>query len=109
MKRVSEPQLMLAIILFVVFAFLMQGRAHGEYVYFTYGSKAGKGNYVVAREQSKQGIWTPDKEQARDLAYALNWAHEKRTKPCEYVKDGSGWMVPSGPCEFVDQKEATTK
>lgn len=29
MNRPSEPQLMLAIILFAVFAFLMQGRAHG--------------------------------------------------------------------------------
>lgn len=88
---------MLVIILFVVFAFLMQGRAHGEGglgngivpdEYAVYGSEAGKGNYVVALRSAKRGIWVADQKLAEDLAFALNRAHEERTKTpsCEETK-----------------------
>lgn len=79
--RVTEPQLMLAIILFVVFAFLMQGRAHGAEYKVEDKSYAVMGvTGVRSLPQFYVGdIVLTDKEQAYDLAYALNRAHEERT------------------------------
>lgn len=87
--RPTEPQLMLIVILFTVFAFAMQ--AHGE---------GGLGNGIRPEEKYQveevdssmvgkyyrihgveiPAIWRSlDKEPLEDLAYALNRAHEERT------------------------------
>ena len=94
--RPTEPQLMLAIILFVVFAFLMQGRAHGAGPYKVEVSTAeylegtvywfDVGPFSMKAPMSSAGR-KEVREFSEDLAYALNRAHEERTDTaCSYTE-----------------------
>lgn len=108
MKRVSEMHLITLILLFVVFAFLMQGRAHGgvkpqgawvesgEWPSRDRGAGPYKAECRKTRDiEKKLSIQTifggcfvggvrvsddeKDKDFAEDIAFALNLAHEQRT------------------------------
>lgn len=75
----SEIGLMTVILLFVVFAFLMQGRAHGAGPYKVKESQGYVGKYWSIAPSSGVVLMVGSKEMAEDLAYALNRAREERT------------------------------
>lgn len=68
-------------VLCLLFGCSSNGHAiEGPYEVYTSKSKFPVSSYVVNSEDSKYGIPVPTLEEARDLAEALNAAHERRTQ-----------------------------
>ena len=105
----SEIGLMTVILLFVVFAFLMQGRAHGaetEHWKATKYPSCMSGPCVVLEYDGHYVDSHNDepyyREAMKDLAYALNRAHEERVgievKGLRPMKTKEEWIVPVSYC-----------
>lgn len=81
------------VILFAVFAFLMQGRAHGAELYrvdvikdaFCYADMTLM-RTICRDEYLVENMRFTHKDTAYDLAFALNQAHRQRTKPVSRKK-----------------------
>lgn len=95
MKRISEVHVMTILVLFAVFAFVMQAHGEGglgngiipirhlspttETDEFYTVQRAKDGLYEVTWDEGDRYIPVKSKTLAEDMAYALNRAHEERT------------------------------